>query len=139
MKTKFYFLIVLALVVLNANAQVIYKETFNGLQLVTSPSQPTIAQSSYTDVPSTYKLINDGFKNNIGTSLNYNKPFNNASLKTTGWACVFNALENDTFLVSTSWLDSVATCNRWVITPPVTITNDTSVFTWYAKAPMLLI
>ena len=135
MKTKFYFLIALVLVVLQTKAQVIYKETFNGLQLVTAPSQPTIAQSSFTDVPSAYQLINDGFKNNSGTSLNYNKPFNNASLKTTGWTCVFNALENDTFLVSTSWLDSVATCNRWVITPPITITNDTSVFTWNAKSP----
>jgi hypothetical protein len=133
---KRFFSVIILTCLLNASthSQVLYRETFGALTLSTAPSN-TAAQSSFTDVPSNYKLINDGFKNNVGTSLNYNKPFNNALYKTTGWVCLFNALENDTFLVSTSWLDSVATCNRWVITPPITITNDTTVLTWNAKSP----
>lgn len=135
MKRIFYITLITLMGFAQSNAQVIYKQTFGALTLSTAPSTPTQAQSSFTDAPAGFQLINDGFKNFAGTTLNYNKPFNNAIYKTTGWACVYNALENDTFLVSTSWLDSVATCNRWVITPPITITGDTSVLTWNAKSP----
>lgn len=131
-------ILILLLVLLNLNkfsAQVIYKETFGGQLLTLAPLSPTQASSSHTTIPQNYLLINDGFKNNVGSGLNLNKPFNNSYFKTTGWACVYNAQLNDTFLVSTSWLDSTANCNRWVITPPITIPNDTAVLTWNAMSP----
>lgn len=131
--------ILLLLVVLfnlsSLEAQVVYRESFGGQLLTLAPLSPTLASSSHTTIPSNYLSLEDGFKNNTGSGLNLNKPFNNSYFKTTGWVCLYNAQLNDTFLVSTSWLDSTATCNRWVITPPVTIPNDTSVLTWNAMSP----
>lgn len=135
MNKYIHFILGLTLLGFTLNAQISYKETFGGLVLNQGPASPTQALSAYTTVPTNYLLLNDGFTNNAGGGLTYNKPFNNAALKTTGWACVYNASVNDTFLVATSWLDSVATCNRWVITPPITIPNDTSVLTWNAMSP----
>jgi hypothetical protein len=59
-----------------------------------------------------------------------------SGLTTTGWAVVYNQAENDTFLVSTSWLDTTGiTANRWVITPPISNISANTVLTWLAKCP----
>ena len=115
-------------------AQVLYNNSFGNLNLQTYTTTNTSV--NYTSVPIGFSVINDGLKNNVGSANNPNKPFNVPSLKTAGWAVVFNQLENDTFLVITSWLDTTnVSVNRWVITPAVSNLNNNSVLTWLAKSP----
>lgn len=113
-------------------SQVLWSDSYGSrpLQTYTTPYSVT----NYTSVPPSYLTINDGHNNNTGNLNAPNKPFHVASLKTTGWAVVYNPVENDTFLVSTSWLDSNLTADRFVVTPSVNISNGT-VLSWYAMAP----
>ncbi len=116
------------------NAQIVYSNSFDNLSLQTYTTTST--STKFATVPSGFDLINDGRKNNIGSITNPNKPFNNPGLKTTGWAICFNSAENDTFLVSTSWLDTALTrVDRWVITPLISNISANTVLTWRAKCP----
>ena len=116
------------------NAQTLYSSTFSGLSLTGYTASNGAGQ--YTTVPSGFSVINDGRYNNAGNSLNPNTPFNAPGLKTAGWLIGFNALEQDTFLISTSWLDTAAnSVNRWVITPTVALSGNNLALRWKAKAP----
>lgn len=118
-------------------AQILFSNSFGNLTLqndIQVFGSKTIT-TTYTTVPAGYDLINDGFKNNVGTVNAPNQPFNVASLKTTGWAVGYNATEADTFLVSTSWLDTSAATKRFIVTPVINSISANSVLSWYAKSP----
>lgn len=117
----------------NLFSQTLFSNSFGNLSLQTYTTSSSSVQ--YTTTPSLFTIINDGYKNNIGSATNPNKPFNVPALKTEGWAVVYNQVENDTFLVCTSWLDSTATVDRWIITPPITNISANTVLTWLAKSP----
>ncbi len=131
-------LILLALISFSKlNAQVLFSDNFSSLTLqndVQVIGSKTIT-TTYTTVPNGYYLIDDGFKNNVGSNNAPNKPFNVLGLKTTGWAVVYNAIENDTFLVTTSWLDTTAAANRFIVTPVINGIAANSVLSWEAKSP----
>ena len=115
-------------------SQIIFINSFGNLSLQTYTTTSSSVQ--YTTVPSSFTIINDGYKNNIGSITNPNTPFNVPSLKTEGWAVVYNSLEKDTFLVSTSWLDTTTVAvDRWLITPPISSITANTVLTWKAKSP----
>jgi hypothetical protein len=114
-------------------SQTQFSNSFGNLSLQTYTTTSSSVQ--YTNAPVIYSVINDGLKNNIGSAINPNLPFNVPAFKTAGWAVVYNALENDTFLVSTSWLDTLVAVNRWIITPPITNITANTVLTWLAKSP----
>ena len=115
-------------------SQTLYYEGFSGLPLTTYTAANGNGQ--FTLVPSGFTAINDGRYNNIGNSLNPNRPYNTPSLKTAGWVVSTSAIDKDTFLVSTSWLDTASnTVNRWVVTPPVSLTGNNLVLKWKAKSP----
>ena len=114
-------------------SQTQFSNSFGNLSLQTYTTTSSTVQ--YTNAPVIYSVINDGLKNNIGSAINPNLPFNVPAFKTTGWAVVYNALENDTFLVSTSWLDTLVAVNRWIITPSITNITANTVLTWLAKSP----
>lgn len=114
-------------------SQILFSNSFGSLSLQSYTT--TSSAVEYTTAPTIFSIINDGFKNNIGSTTNPNKPFNVPALKSEGWAVVYNALENDTFLVSTSWLDTLVTTNRWIITPPISNIAANTVLTWLAKSP----
>lgn len=119
------------------NAQVLYSDNFNTLTLqndVQVTGSKTVT-TTYTIAPAGYDVINDGFKNNVGTTNAPNKPFNVAALKTIGWAVLYNAIENDTFLVTTSWLDTNAATKRFVVSPVINNITANSVLSWEAKSP----
>lgn len=125
---------ILMAVLYQAQSQVVYSERFNGSTLTSYTASN--GAGSYTSMPASFYNINDGRYNNVGTSLNPNTPFNNSALKTAGWVVGTSTQEADTFMVSTSWLDTSAnSVNRWVITPPVTITGSNSIIRWKAKCP----
>lgn len=127
-------LLLLALVQLHSFSQIIYSESFSNLALQSYTA--TNGTGAYTMVPSGFAVINDSHNNKIGTTINPNTPFNYSSLKTSGWVTAYNNNVNDTFLVSTSWLDSSSiTVDRWVITPPVSITALNTVLRWSAMSP----
>ncbi len=128
-------LIVIAALVLSADlfSQTLFSNSFGNLSLQSYTTSSSSVQ--YTTAPSIFTILNDGYKNNIGSATNPNKPFNVPALKTQGWAVVYNQVENDTFLVSTSWLDSTTTVDRWIITPSVTNITANTVLTWLAKSP----
>ncbi|MBK9284453.1 MAG: Omp28-related outer membrane protein [Sphingobacteriaceae bacterium] len=116
-----------------SKAQIILSQKFNTLSLTSYTSGNLV--NSYTFVPSGFSVIDDNYPNNIGTSPNYNAPFQVPELKNKGWIVAFNPLENDTFLISTSWLDNAAqVSDEWVITPSVTIQANT-ILSWRAKSP----
>lgn len=116
------------------HAQIIFSESFGSLALQSYTASSGTTQ--YTTIPAAFSLINDGHNNNVGASNNPNAPFHIAALKTTGWAVNYNSLENDTFLVSTSWFDTTTlAANRWVITPPITNIAANTILTWLAKSP----
>lgn len=128
------FLVLLVLFQLNAISQIIYSERFgsSALQSYTASN----GTGAYTLVPSGYSVINDGHNNNIGSNINANTPFNYSGLKKQGWVVGYNANVNDTFLVSTSWLDTnTHNVERWVITPPISITSANTVLRWSAMSP----
>ena len=128
---------VFSFVFIGVKSQVLFSDSFGNLTLqndVQVFGSKTIT-TTYTTAPASYNLINDGLKNNIGTVNAPNKPFNVAALKTTGWALVYNSIEVDTFLVSTSWLDTNAATNRFIITPVINSITLNSVLSWDAKSP----
>lgn len=130
MKMKF-FITALAIALSNSLcSQTLFSNSFGNLSLQSYTAGNSVTQ--YSTVPSSFSLINDGHNNNA--SLN-NAPFHVPSLKKEGWAVTYNAIENDTFLVSTSWLDSSLISNRWVITPAITNISANTVLTWMAKSP----
>jgi len=114
-------------------SQILFSNSFGNLNLQTYTTASSSVQ--YTAAPSTFSLLNDGYKNNIGSLSNPNKPFNVPALKTEGWSVVYNTIENDTFLVCTSWLDTAAAVDRWIITPPISNIAANTVLTWLAKSP----
>ena len=133
MKKIFLFIIFFASVLI-IQSQVIYSNRYNNLALQTYSTANSSTQ--FTSVPADFTLIDDGLKNNIGSLTNPNRPFNEPSLKTSGWAVVYNSIENDTFLVTTSWLDTTTVnVNRWVALPPISNITENSVLTWVAKSP----
>ncbi|MDZ4663956.1 MAG: T9SS type A sorting domain-containing protein [Bacteroidota bacterium] len=129
-------LVLAALVLLNVNAfsQILFSENFSSLTL----NSYTAANGSgvYTTAPSAFITINDNHNNSTGTLANPNTPFNYSVLKTQGWLVGYNANVNDTFLVSTSWLDSASiTSDKWIITPAVTVSLTNTVLRWSAMSP----
>ena len=114
-------------------SQVLFSNSFGNLSLQTYTTTSSSVQ--YTTAPSLFSIINDGLKNNVGSTANPNKPFNVPALKTEGWAVLYNTIENDTFLVSTSWLDTLVAVDRWIITPSITNITANTVLTWLAKSP----
>lgn len=128
---------IFSLIYIGANSQVLFSDSFNGLtlqndvQVVGSITTTT----TYTTAPASYNLINDGYKNNVGNTNSPNKPFNVASLKTTGWAVSYNSVEADTFLVTTSWLDTNAAVQRFIVSPVINSLTANSVLSWQAKSP----
>lgn len=119
------------------SAQVLFNDRFSTLTLTTDVqvSGSKTITTTYTNIPSGYTLLNDGFKNNVGSINAPNKPFNVVSLKTTGWAVVYNEIDMDTFLVSTSWLDTSVAVNRFVVSPVINNIASNSVLSWEAKSP----
>src|ERR1043166_7252768 len=112
--------IIFLLAVFCEKAQVLYSERFNSLALTSYTSGTVICQ--YTNAPSNLSLIQDGNANNVGSLNNPNIPFHVPSLKNAGWTTLYNAAEQDTFLVCTSWFDSTTfVADRWFITPSVTV------------------
>lgn len=133
-------IIVLALIVFfigTTKSQVLFSDNFNTLTLqndVQVVGSKTIT-TTYATAPTGYSVINDGYKNNVGNTNAPNKPFNVVSLKTIGWAISYNAIENDTFLVSTSWLDTNVAVKRFVVSPTINNIAANSVLSWEAKSP----
>ncbi len=128
---------VFVLFILTGKGQVIFSDSYNSLTLqndVQVFGSKTVT-TTYTTAPTGYSLINDGFKNNVGSINAPNKPFNVVALKTTGWAVGYNAIDADTFLVSTSWLDTTAAANRFIVSPVINSITANSVLSWKAKSP----
>lgn len=129
-------LVLIALVLLNVNSfsQILFSESFSTLTL--NSYTATNGSGVYTTAPSAFISINDSHLNNVGTFTNPNTPFNYSVLKTQGWLVGYNANENDTFLVSTSWLDSASiTSDKWIITPAITVSLSNTVLRWSAMSP----
>jgi hypothetical protein len=125
--------IIFLVAALSTGAQVLYSERFNTLALTSYTTGTVVCQ--YTNAPANMSLIQDGHLNNIGSINNYNIPFHVPALKSAGWTTAFNPVEQDTFLVCTSWFDSTnVTANRWFITPTVNVSANT-IISWLAKAP----
>jgi len=118
-------------------AQVLFSDDFSTLSLqndVQVIGSKTIS-TTYTTASTAYTLIEDGYKNNVGTANSPNRPFNVASLKTTGWAVLYNSTENDTFLVSTSWLDTSVAVKRFIVSPVINNITANTVLSWEAMSP----
>lgn len=128
---------ILSLIFVSAKSQVIFSDSYGNLTLqndIQVFGSKTIT-TTYTTASAGYNLINDGFKNNVGTINAPNQPFNVTALKTTGWAVGYNSIEADTFLVSTSWLDTTAAASRFIVTPVVSSITLNSVLSWNAISP----
>lgn len=129
-------LVLITLVILNVRSfsQIIYSQNFSTLTL--SGYTATNGSGVFTMVPTSFITLDDGRYNSVGSLQSPNTPFNYASLKTKGWVVGYNALENDTFLVSTSWHDTTSVvADKWIITPPITITAANTVLRWSARSP----
>lgn len=114
-------------------SQIIFQEKFNSLTLSTYTTLYT--STLYTTVPSGFMELCEGFPNSIGSSLHPNAPFHTDSLRYKGWGVVYNNTIKDTFLVSTSFVDSNRAISRWVILPVVSGISYNSVLHWKAMSP----
>jgi len=127
-------LIVLMFLSVKGFSQITYSQNFSTLTLNSYTS--VNGNGVYTFAPSSFITYDDSHNNSIGTFPNPNTPFNYGPLKTSGWVVTYNAIENDTFLVSTSWLDSASiTSDKWIIGPPITVSSANTVLRWQAKSP----
>jgi hypothetical protein len=127
-------LIVLVLLSIKGFSQISYSQNFSTLTL--NSYTATNGSGVFTFAPSSFITYDDSHLNNVGTFASPNSPFNYSPLKTRGWLVTYNAIENDTFLVSTSWLDSGSVASdKWIVGPPVTISAANTVLRWQAKAP----
>ncbi len=126
MKTK---LTLIALVVAGAaQAQTLYKETFGNLTL------STINSVSCATVPANMQLINVG--NKVADASTNNRPFNASPFTTTAWvAASVTTSVTDTAGESTSWLNPFGVADKWLITPPISGINASTVLSWEAFAP----
>ncbi|MEO6305363.1 MAG: T9SS type A sorting domain-containing protein [Bacteroidia bacterium] len=128
--------IVIALLISTTHlfSQTLFSNSFGNLSLQTYTTTSSSVQ--YTTTPTLFSILSDGFNNNVGSTINPNKPFNVPALKTVAWAVLYNAAENDTFLVGNSWLDTVSTVtvDRSIITPPISNITANTVLTWLAKS-----
>ncbi len=115
-------------------AQVLFSDAY-GMYTLQDYTTTTSTTTYSTVNTASYTILNDGLKNNVGSTNAPNKPFNVPALKTTGWAISYNAIENDTFLVSTSWLDTSAAVNRWIVTPLISTITASTVLSWEAMSP----
>ena len=104
-------------------SQVVYSEKFDGLTLGST--------TGLSFVPTNMQTINvDGLAGNAN-----NAPFNTAPYTTSAWIAQALAPGSDTFAVSTSWTTSAgAQVDRWLITPPITISVANTLLAWQAQA-----
>lgn len=114
-------------------SQIIFQEKFNGLTLSTYTTAYTTTQ--YTTVPSGFIEMSEGYKNMLGSSLHPNAPFHTDSLQYKGWGVIFNNTLKDTFLVSTSWVDTNKAISRWVFLPVISGISVNTVLHWKAMSP----
>ncbi len=130
---KILLLIALSILTSPFFSQTLFSSSFGNLSLQTYTS--SIGSFQYTNTPAIYTLLGDTLANNVGSATNPNIPFNVPALKHKPWAVLFNAIENDTFLVSNSWLDTTTVpVNRWIVTPPISNITANTVLTWRAKS-----
>lgn len=134
---KIFALTVLTFLAGAIQAQILFSDKFNLLTLQTDVQVvgSKTTTTTFTTAPVGYDLVEDGYKNNVGTTNGPNKPFNVTALKTKGWAVLYSQVEKDTFLVTTSWLDTNAATKRFIITPVINNITANSVLSWEAKSP----
>ena len=114
-------------------AQIIFQEKFNTQTLSTYTTLYTSTQ--YTTLPTGFIDISEGYKNATGSALHPNAPFHTIDLNKKGWGVLYNAQIKDTFLVSTSWVDTNKAISRWVLLPTINGISNNSVLHWQAMAP----
>ncbi|MCX7728175.1 MAG: choice-of-anchor J domain-containing protein [Bacteroidia bacterium] len=119
--------------VLSLKAQIIFQDKFNSYALSTFTTPYSTTQ--YTTIPAPYLQLCEGYPNKAGSSLNPNAPFHTDSLRYKAWGIVFHPSIKDTFLVSTSAVDSNRAISRWFILPPISGITVNSVLYWKAMAP----
>ncbi len=141
MLKKIYFFLIVAFGINQAFSQVLYSEHFNSISLLTGTfSANTVTQTYlYNDVPASMSTINNGTR--IADTLTGNYPFAANGQKTKAWlaykpAAIANT--NDTFAVSTSWVNPVGSADAWLITPTINNITANTVLSWEAMAPDLI-
>jgi len=116
------------------SAQISFLETWNNYTLQTYSTQAGI--SSYTLPHSGWKIFGDNFGNAAGTTYNPNAPFHDPFMKNQPFAVYYVEQEQDTVLVTTSWIDSSKyAVDRWIVSPPINVTQPNAVFSWKARSP----
>lgn len=118
---------------LRAFPQIIFQEKFNMLSLSTHTT--AYVTTTYTTIPSGFMDISEGYRNKVGSSIHPNAPFHTDSLKYKAWGVLYNPIIKDTFLVSTSWVDTNKVTSRWILLPVVNGISVNSVLHWKAMAP----
>ncbi|MCX8079804.1 MAG: T9SS type A sorting domain-containing protein [Bacteroidia bacterium] len=115
-------------------SQVFFDESWTNYTLTTYTTPNSI--SSHTLPFITWKMFGDGWANAAGPAINPNMPFHDPLMKNARFAVYYDPVENDTFLVGTSWIDSTKfSVDRWIISPSITVNNPNSVFSWMARSP----
>lgn len=135
MLKKIFFCFLLSATAKNFIAQVLYTERFDGLSLTTGTytSGGNTLSYAYSDLPVDMFTINNG--NKTADTLTGNYPFRVAGQKQKAWLSYKAPNVNDTFAVSTSWLNPTGTADSWLITPTVNNIAANTVLTWNAMAP----
>lgn len=126
-------IILLVLLTSSVYSQIIFQDKFNTLTLSGYTTAYTTTQ--YTLPPNGYIQINEGYKNHKGSSIHPNTPFHTDSLKYKGWGIVYNDNLKDTFLVTTSWVDTNKIISRWILLPTINGISVNSVLHWRAMSP----
>lgn len=141
MLKKIYILLVLGFSSQQAFSQVLYSERFNGQSLNTGTFSANSSTQTYlyNDVPLGMFTINNGDK--VADTLTANYPFRANGQKLKAWlsyrpAAIANT--NDTFAVSTSWINPESSADAWIVTPTINNISVNTVLSWEAMAPDLI-
>lgn len=141
MLKKIYILLVLGFSTYQTFSQVLYSERFNGQSLNTGTFTANSSTQTYlyNDVPAGMFTINNGDK--VADTLTANYPFRANGQKLKAWlsyrpAAIANT--NDTFAVSTSWINPQSSADAWIVTPTINNIAANTVLSWEAMAPDLI-
>lgn len=122
----------------NVSSQVLYSESFSGLALNSGTYSANSATQTYLYGDLAVNMLSINNNNAIADTLTANYPFRANLQKQKAWLAYKPASHvnvNDTFAVSTSWVNPTGSSDSWMITPSISNITANTVLSWEALAP----
>ena len=121
-----------------ASSQILYSESFNALALNSGTYTANSSTQTYLYGDLVTSMLSINNNNAIADTLTANYPFRANLQKQKAWLVYKPAAHvniNDTFAVSTSWLNPTGSADSWMISPIINNIAANTILSWEAIAP----